>query len=165
MSQTNGKQKHAGGRPRIVRDVHELQQKVTEYFNAIESQPILQREPVTITGLVLYCGYCDLQSFYDMEKRKEFSSTVKRARMRVSNAYERRLSSSTPAGAIFALKNFGWHDDYQGRLVQQGPAPKFIFYLNGAPKEVSASEIANGSLRGVPSVLDGLGTPNGGAAC
>jgi hypothetical protein len=67
-------------------------------------------EPITITGLALYLGFESRQSFYDYEKRDGYSYIIKRARMRVENAYEHRLDSKNPTGPIFALKNMGWSD-------------------------------------------------------
>lgn len=133
--------KHPGGRPRKIKDVEQLRQKIAEYFEKINAQPPLEREPVTITGLVLFCGYADINSFYAMEKRKEFSSTIKGARTLVTNAYERRLHGQNPTGAIFALKNFGWRDDYAGKPTVSGPAPKFIFNIGTEKREVDTAEL------------------------
>ena len=150
--------KHPGGRPRKIKDVQELQQKIKAYFDRLEAQPPLEREPVTITGLVLACGYCDLTSFYEMEKRKEFRQTIKAARTLVTNAYERRLHSQNAAGAIFALKNFGWRDDYQGRPIGNQPTPKFIFYIGDTKREMKVGDLLSQAATRVP---DSLQSTNG----
>jgi hypothetical protein len=66
---------------------------------------------LTICGLVLHLGFCDRASFYNYEKYGEFSYTIKKARVRIEEYYEKKmLELRNPAGAIFALKNFGWVD-------------------------------------------------------
>ncbi len=65
---------------------------------------------ISITGLVLSCGFASRQSFYDYEKHEEFSCIIKTARLLVENEYEFKLQQSNPTGAIFALKNMNWKD-------------------------------------------------------
>lgn len=71
---------------------------------------------ISITGLVLSCGFSNRQSFYDYEKKEEFSCIIKRARCLVENEYEYMLQKANPTGAIFALKNMNWKDT---QVVQQ----------------------------------------------
>ncbi len=99
------------GRPPKYANPEELQVKIDEYFEQ-DIKIELERKPftLTITGLVLYCGFCDRVSFYDYEKRPEFSYTIKRARARIEEHYEKRLQGNNCTGSIFALKNFGWID-------------------------------------------------------
>ena len=107
------------GRPPLYETPEELQIKIDEYFKSgctidevwVKGSDIpLQVKRPTITGLVLYAGFCNRQSFYDTEKRKGFSYTIKRARDRIAQHYEELLQKGLGAGAIFALKNFGWID-------------------------------------------------------
>jgi hypothetical protein len=114
-----------GGRPPVYNSPEEIQAKITEYFEYVKGEVefhegnevvptkmFMKREPepITITGLALYLGFESRQSFYDYEKRDGYSYIIKRARMRVENAYEHRLDSKNPTGPIFALKNMGWTD-------------------------------------------------------
>jgi hypothetical protein len=94
------------GHPRIVETPEEFDRKVGEF----EAQCIKDKVPVTFTGMAIHLGFADRRSFYDYEKLPEFSHSVKKARSLVERSYERRLSSSNPVGAIFALKNHGWTD-------------------------------------------------------
>ena len=110
------------GRPPKYKTTEKLQDKIDEYFN----EGVAKRDVVvgrgatrkvvkipipTITGLVLYCGFSDRSSFYDLEKQEKFSHTIKKARTRIENCYEEMVHIvNNPAGAIFALKNFGWKD-------------------------------------------------------
>jgi hypothetical protein len=109
------------GRPAKYKSVEQLQKKIKEYIDncpdkiKITSKTkdgIEEREVsrLTISGLAYYLGFADRQSFYDYEKRKNFSCTVKRARLFIEKTYESYLMESNCTGAIFALKNFGWKD-------------------------------------------------------
>ena len=109
-----------GGRPPHYETPEALQAKVDEYFDTGvkkktyivgkgENQQIVEIPIPTITGLVLYLGFCDRQSFYDYEKRDGFSYTIKNARTRIEQHYEELVQDGN-SGAIFALKNFGWSD-------------------------------------------------------
>lgn len=84
----------------------EMQAKIDQYFNEIADS----EGNITITGLVLYLGFCSRQSFYDYENKEDFSYTVKRARTMIEQSYENKLHGTTPTGPIFALKNLGWQD-------------------------------------------------------
>jgi hypothetical protein len=89
------------GRPPKYKEPEDLQIKIDEYLNDTANP--------TITGLVLHCGFADRHSFYEYEKKPEFSYTIKKARTRMEQWYESNLFENT-AGSIFALKNFGWRD-------------------------------------------------------
>jgi basic membrane lipoprotein Med (substrate-binding protein (PBP1-ABC) superfamily) len=90
-----------GGIP-IYKTAEELQEKIDEY---VKLHPMM-----TITGLCYYLGFSSRQSFYDMEKRKELTYTIKRARLMIENSYEESLRLTGKSSDIFALKNFGWKD-------------------------------------------------------
>jgi hypothetical protein len=110
------------GRPPIYENVEELEKAIADYFeNGIATRTVIIGKapnqqaielPVpTITGLVLHLGFESRQSFYDYEERPKFSYTIKRARTLIEKEYEEMLqTASSPAGAIFALKNLGWKD-------------------------------------------------------
>lgn len=118
---------HAGGRPPIFDSPDKFVQACDEYFNT--TLPGTR----TITGLALYLGFESRQSFYDYEKRDEFSYIVKTARLKVENDYELTLRSASVAGSIFALKNMGWKDrnevapvDPDGNALKQELTIKII---------------------------------------
>ena len=96
----------AFGRPPKYKTAAEMQKKIMEFFVWCEKK----EHPPTISGLVLYLGFCDRVSFYDLEKQAKFSYTIKKARQMIQQVYERNLHGTTPTGSIFALKNFGWDD-------------------------------------------------------
>jgi hypothetical protein len=94
------------GRPRKFESNEQLIGEIESYFdNELDSQ-------VTITGLAFHLGFCDRASFYDYEKRSEFSHTIKRARFAIAMSYEKALrSGDNNAGSIFGLKNIDhWVD-------------------------------------------------------
>lgn len=113
--------KNKVGRPPIFKTPEELQIKILKYFKkGVALRKVIIGSPnnrtttlipvPTITGLALYCGFADRYSFYEYEKKPEFTYTIKRARAFIEREYEEQLQTGTPTGAIFALKNFGWSD-------------------------------------------------------
>ena len=113
-----------GGRPPKFESANELAEAINEYFNkgvnkrqikvgSGKNAQMIEIEIPTITGLCLYIGFESRQSFYDMEKKDEFTYIVKRARMFIENEYEEQLQVGNTIGAIFALKNMGWTDKQQ----------------------------------------------------
>lgn len=104
--------------PRIIETPEEFEKKVDEYFEKwVKKKNVKNKdwstseiEFPTITGLCLYLGFASKYSFYDYQELPEFSQSVKKARTRIEQHYEELLQWSTPAGPIFALKNFGWSD-------------------------------------------------------
>lgn len=93
------------GRPPEYSNPEDLQQAIDKFFSTLSPD-----EPPTITGLCYSLGFESRQSFYDYEEKPDFTYTIKRARLRIENKYESKLFSNNNAGAIFALKNFGWSD-------------------------------------------------------
>lgn len=64
----------------------------------------------TWSGLALYLGFSSRDALTKFGRKKEYKELVEKAKLVVERAYEERLHSSNPTGAIFALKNFGWTD-------------------------------------------------------
>ena len=95
-------EKNKGGRPPMFHDPQELEALINEYFD--------KGGHFTITGLCLYCGFDSRQSFYDYEKKPQFTYIIKRARLMIEHGYEKALMSDKVTGPIFALKNMGWSD-------------------------------------------------------
>lgn len=109
------------GQPPIYAEPLDLQNMIDDYFkNGVTEKTVIVGKgdnkeivslPVpTITGLCLYCGFESRQSFYDYEKREQFSYIIKRARLFIEKHYEEMLQIGNTTGAIFALKNMGWID-------------------------------------------------------
>lgn len=99
----------------------ELEKAINDYFQngvkirqvevgSAEKKQVVNIPVPTITGLCFYSGFASRQSFYDYEKKKEFSYIIKRARLFIEQEYEEQLHFGNVTGAIFALKNMGWKD-------------------------------------------------------
>jgi hypothetical protein len=93
------------GRPPKWNTPEELQADIDRYFAECERT----QEPLTITGLALALDTYR-ETLMDYQNKDEFSYTIKRAKQKIENAYEKRLIQNGRAGDIFALKNFGWKD-------------------------------------------------------
>ena len=102
---------HAGGRPLKFKTVKELQDKIDDYFKVCDET----KEPYMITGLALHLD-TDRQTLINYTNREEYFDTIKKAKLKVEKAYEKRLIKQGRGGDIFALKNFGWTDRQE--LVQ-----------------------------------------------
>ena len=106
----------AGGRPLKFKSVKELQEKIDAYF---DNTP---KDEWTITGLALALDtfrsvLCDYEK---LDNRKEFSNTIKKAKLRVENGYEIDLKKNGRTGTIFALKNFDWKDKTEQDITSGG---------------------------------------------
>jgi len=132
------------GRPPAYKTAEELQEKIKEYFDTGvkkrkvevgrgESKQVIEIPIPTITGLVLFCGFADRQSFYAYEKKEEFSYTIKRARTLIETEYEEQVTTGNTA-AIFALKNFGWTDKTEVENYGKDGGP--IRFANATDEEI-----------------------------
>ena len=83
-------------------DPEAFAKKVDEYFETEQSP--------TWTGLAIYLGFESRQSLEDYKKKEGFTYPIKKALLKIENTYEKGIQGKNPAGAIFALKNFGWRD-------------------------------------------------------
>lgn len=94
------------GRPRHYETPEDFDKKVEEYAAYCKAE----NEPATWTGLALFLGFSSRQGIDEYQKYEGFSDSVKRAKAFVEMEYEKRLCGTSPTGAIFALKNYGWSD-------------------------------------------------------
>lgn len=92
-----------GGRPPLWKDPQAFDEAVDAYF--------ANKEQVhTWTGLAIHLGFESRQSLEDYKKKDGFAYSIKKALLQIESKYETALFYKNPAGAIFALKNFGWRD-------------------------------------------------------
>jgi len=130
------------GSPKYT-DPDELQKKIDKYFEYVKGEHKFivvdgekmydeeadewEREPekVTITGLILYLGFCSRDSFYQYGKNKVFMYTIKKAHSRIEQHYENMLCGNNVAGPIFALKNLQWKDQTQSEVILHTEQPLF----------------------------------------
>lgn len=109
-------------------------------------QKIWDREPEapTISGLAHYLGFDSREAFIQYELKGEFSSTLKRSRLRIEAEYEKKLHQQPSSGAIFALKNLGWHEKLNTTPDEQLPVCELhIEVIEGSiPPAHSEKEVA-----------------------
>lgn len=118
------------GRPPKFKSKEEMQAKIDAYFEECKGrvltddegkvitdkygQPvIIDRKPLTVTGLALALGFSSRQSLLDYEAKKEFLDTITRAKARVEEYTEMMLFDKNASnGAKFSLANNfeGWKD-------------------------------------------------------
>jgi len=141
------------GQPAYFESADQLEDEIQKYFEeGVKIKKVVLGPPnkryteeipvPTITGLALYLGFESRQSFYDYEKRPEFSYTIKKARLLIENEYEEMLAIGNVAGAIFALKNMGWADKRETDITTGGEKINFggiqIVKPDDPDKEVQA---------------------------
>lgn len=106
------------GRPLKFSTAQEIEEQAESYF----AECTAKEQPITITGLCLALGtFRDVLIDYESGKYDEqdpgFSNAIKRAKLRCENYAEKQVfTGKNPAGAIFALKNYGWSDKIQQEL-------------------------------------------------
>lgn len=93
------------GRPLKFQTVEDMETQIQTYFDDCEKTS----EPLTITGLAMALD-TSRETLMNYSTKEEYFDTIKRAKLIIENAYEKRLISNGRAGEIFALKNFGWKD-------------------------------------------------------
>lgn len=106
------------GAPRKYETAEEMQFAIDDYFASSDEE----NEPISITGLALALGFCSRQALINYENySKEFYDTIKKAKLKVENAYEKRLIRRGNGGDVFALKQFEWTDrqDINNRYVDK----------------------------------------------
>lgn len=122
------KTKKTTGRRPLYETPEQLQAAVDEYFRKCEGvpaydkngRPIIKQNgqqrrvghiPPTLTGLALFCGYKNRETFTRQKDRSAaFNDVVLVARLRIENYYEQALADGdTFDGAAFMLSvAFGW---------------------------------------------------------
>ena len=92
-----------------------LQKRIDAYFAECEKTG----EPLTVTGLALALD-TSRETLLNYQKRDGYGDIVRRAKMRIENAYEKRLIARGNGGDVFALKNFGWRDKAEREIEING---------------------------------------------
>ena len=81
----------------------EWEKKIWEYFE------VTPQKEWTFGSLYLFLGI-GATKFKELGKKTSYKDGADYVRARMSDQYERRLSTNNSTGAIFALKNMGWSD-------------------------------------------------------
>ncbi len=124
------KEKNKVGAPPMYTTVEEMQVKIEQYFKDCEGRIlkdadgqtvydkygyplVVDRKPLTITGLALALGFNSRQALLNYQAKAEFNDTILRAKARVEQYAEERLFDKDGAnGAKFSLANNfeGWKE-------------------------------------------------------
>lgn len=101
---------HAGGRPPKFKDIEELDELLSRYFQVCKDD----KKIPTKAGMALYLD-TTRETLGDYEGKEEFSYTIKRAYQLIEEAWNQKLGGNTQvAGSIFYLKN-AFHKDYKDK--------------------------------------------------
>lgn len=123
------------GRPRIYKNVKDLEAKCDEYFASLESSvQFPYGEPPAVNGLALYLGFSDKSTVYDYRDRPEFSHPIKKALTKIELYHEKGLSGRQPTGHIFGLKNSGWSDKREVDHTSKGEQVSMPSYITISDK-------------------------------
>lgn len=122
------------GRPPKYKNVEEIEDKIEQYFESCEGEPLTDDEgnqvfnkygypcwikppkPPTVTGLALALGFCCRRDLLNYQGKKEFCNTITRAKSRVEEYTESRLFDRDGSnGAQFSLRNNfrGWNGEQE----------------------------------------------------
>ena len=128
------------GRPPKYKSVEEIEDKIEQYFESCEGEPLIDDEgnqvvnkygypcwikppkPPTVTGLALALGFTTRLSLLNYQGKKEFMNTITRAKTKIEEYAESRLFDRDGSnGAQFSLRNNfkGWNDTEEKRLENE----------------------------------------------
>jgi hypothetical protein len=122
-----------GGRPRIIESPEAMMEMIDSFCQQCQDE----KKPLTLTGLIRHMGLSSRQSLDEYAKYEGFSDPVKRAKLAVEEAYEERLHTQSPTGAIFALKNMGWTDRQEISTPDLKPVSRVQIEVIGATPDPS----------------------------
>jgi hypothetical protein len=94
-----------GGRPRAFKSVEDIESKIQNYKDYLETK----NKPPTIAGLAFYLGI-DRQTLYNYSKKEEYFATIKSIRDWVIMSTEEFAIDRGHSGVIFLMKNYGYKD-------------------------------------------------------
>lgn len=124
----------------------EMQEAIDAYFKECEGHPLLDdegqpftdkygnpfivdRKPLTVTGLAIALGFTSRQALLNYQGRPRFQKIVEAAKLRIENYAEMRLYDKEGAnGAKFNLQNNFklWDADKAGQDDKKAPAVNII---------------------------------------
>jgi hypothetical protein len=117
------------GRPLKWESPDIMQIEIDKYF---EETP---QSRWTITGLAMALD-TDRHTLINYSEREEFFHTIRRAKIKIENAYEMDLRERGHIGNIFALKNFGWKDKTEvDATINQGKLTSLLDQFNDTDEE------------------------------
>lgn len=119
-------------------DVKAIQTKIDAYFDGLKAGD--EPRPPTFNGLSLALGYSSRTTLWENANAKSLiSEPIKRAMAKIEEAYEERLFSQSPTGAIFALKNRGWSDKSELEVSGKDGGPVAFEIVDPPKRDESTS--------------------------
>lgn len=108
------------------KDEHAFAEKVYEFIRKCEEE----EEPLTLSGLLLHMNINGKKRLDEYREHVVFNEVVEWALQLIENGYEKQLVRGKNAnGAIFALKQFGWHDKQDIHHSGEAVTPNKIEYV------------------------------------
>ena len=140
------KPKTGGHRPPKFTDPAVMQEKIDAYFKDCEGRiltgqngetvydkfgypVVIDRKPLTVTGLALALGFTNRQSLLNYQGKAAFRAIIERAKLQIENYAEMRLYDKDGAnGAKFNLQNNfrNWDADKAAQEENKGPTVNII---------------------------------------
>lgn len=121
-----------------VRERSELVASPEEFRHLVEDYLAYQQsagKPATFSGMALHLGFNSRKHFEEFGRSNaDYRAAVEYARARIEEMYEERLHGSSPTGAIFALKNYGWSDRQD------------VFHTSGQTEQPVRIELVSGEI-------------------
>jgi hypothetical protein len=114
--------KNKGGRPLTFSDPEKLKPFIKKYFK------VTPFDELTVTGLALACGV-NRKGLDRYLERDGFREIIEEAKTIIEHSYESSLRKSGRSGDIFALKNFGWKDEYENNTKVTGEVKTGINWI------------------------------------
>lgn len=95
-----------GGRPPKFETYEDLYSRICFYFNECDNT----KQHYTLSGLALYCGFCNVQKFkYQRTRSPEFDYVVSMSILMIEGYWDRLLYTKHWRAAIYMLKRLGWN--------------------------------------------------------
>lgn len=99
------KKKVGRGRPQVIKNVEELEEKVKRYQKYLKGA----NKPPTMAGLAYYLEI-DRRTLYNYTKKDEFIPTIKKLKDWILMTLEESAIEKGNGGIVFLLKNYGYTD-------------------------------------------------------
>ncbi|MGZ3755497.1 MAG: hypothetical protein ACXVAY_00890 [Mucilaginibacter sp.] len=97
-----------GRKPKIKTQKQTQHIRQAKMIAGNDSKTVDERhDPPTLSGLALFLGFESIRDLEAYESQGLYKLHIKRARLLINAAYEKKLFNSNPSGAIFALKGMG----------------------------------------------------------
>ena len=88
-----------------------MEAQIDTYFKSLKGKN--GDKPPTLAGLALALGFVSRQSLFDYSENELFACAIKKAKARIEEHHEGRMSGTSPVGSIFWLKNNAGYVDKQ----------------------------------------------------